>query len=906
MASDVGGGLTGAGSQVPPSERTAPLRMPPSGLIRYIDARMSRPSMVRPAVRRQRLLDQLDGAVQKPVTLVCAGAGWGKTMLISAWAEATPSPVGWLSLDRQDNDAPVFWSHVVAALRATGKVPRDSPLAELSSIPTEDVERIRLLERGLSSLPAPTLLVLDDVHEIDDPKIMREMAVLLRHSPRSLHVLLSTRVEPALPLPRLHAAGHLAEIRAADLAFTAEETAQLLTDHGLDVSSDDATTLLDRTEGWAVGLHLAVGFLTGRHRPRITDFAGDLRAVDDYLADEVLARHPPGVRRFLLETSVCEQVSGELADAITMGTQGQRTLEELERVNDLIVRLGPKPRWFRYHPLLRDALRHRLLRDAPTAVPQLHRRAAGWYVAQDSIFDALGHAVAARDWPYVGRLVVAHAAPQIVSTHRAALAQILERVPTETLSSTAELMTCAAVRLFHAGDYDAIPERLAGARELLRTLPDAERLPVEVTLHSLQVAVHRVRGDMPALVDDSTQLLTIAARVGFAELPSVLQHRAIALNNKGVGLLWMERPDQADRFLWMGSTAARASGVELPEINALGHLALLEVMWGSVREAAELAGNARNLAERRGWWSSLQCVPAHLAQAMVELERNDLAAAQRALQQGYVAHRGDPEAAQWTLWLGVHARLKLAQGDFATAEALLEEGKRPISPVTRAPGLNRWLMLVQSEVDLVSGQPERVQQRYGRQAQERELSYTERVCLARAAFAQQDLRHAGALLAQPHSRLSQTVAGVERLILTALIADANGDGAGSADALSAAVALAEQEGIRRPFITMGGSRLDALFARHVPAKMKNGAPVSNIVDEIKTLAERSPSPVTDFSERQTEILRYLSTTLTAREIAGLLNVSVNSVKAHMRAIYRKLNATRRQEAVYQARKRGLI
>jgi LuxR family maltose regulon positive regulatory protein len=907
MTSDLGGGLTGAGRQVPPSERTAPLPKVPSGLIRYIDARMSRPSMVRPAVRRQRLIDQLDVAVQKPVTLVCAGAGWGKTMLISAWAETTPSPVGWLSLDRQDNDAPVFWSHVVAALRATGKVPTDSPLAELSSIPTDDVERIRVLERGLSSLPAPTFLVLDDVHEIDDSKIMGELAVLLRHPRGSLYVLLSTRVEPALPLSRLQAVGDLAEIRAADLAFTAAETAQLLTDHGLDVSSDDVTTLLDRTEGWAVSLHLAVSFLTGRHRPRVTDFAGDLRAVDDYLAEEVLARHPPDVRRFLLETSVCEQVSGELADAITLGTQGQRTLEELERVDDLIVRLGPKPRWFRYHPLLRDALRHRLLREASMVVPQLHRRAAGWYVTQDSIFDALRHAVAARDWPYVGRLVVAHAAPQIVSTHRATLAQILAQVPTETLSSTAELITCDAVRLFHAGDYDAIPERLAGARELLRALPDAERLPVEVTLHSLQVAVNRVRGDMPALVDESTRLLTIAARVGLAELPSVLQHRAIALNNKGVGLLWMERPDRADRFLWMGSTAARASGVELPEINALGHLALLEVMWGSVREAAELAGNARNLAQRRGWWSSLQSVPAHLAQAMVELERNDLAAAQRALQQGFVAHRGDPEAAQWKLWLGVRARLMLAQGDFATAEALLDEARRPTSPATRAPALDRWLMLVQSEVDLGSGQPERVQQRYGRQAQERELSYTERVCLARAVFAQQDLRHAEALLAQPHSRLSQTVARVEGLILTALIADVNGHGAGSADALAAAVALAEQEGIRRPFISMGGGSLDALLARQAPVNTEDGAPISNIVDEIRTLAERLPPfSVSSFNERETEILRYLPTMLTAREIAGLLNVSTNDVKANMKAIYRKLGVTRRQEAVYQARKRGLI
>jgi LuxR family maltose regulon positive regulatory protein len=867
---------------------------------------MSRPRMGRAEVRRQRLMDQLDAGVQKPVTIVCAGAGWGKTMLASRWADATFTDVRWLTLDRQDNHAEVFWSHVVAALRAGGGIPGNNALAELTSIPEDDVERIRLLERGLGSLPAPTVLVLDDFDQIDNPKITQELAVLLPRPYESLRLVLLARAEPSLPLPRLRAAGDLTEIRTADLAFTAEETSQLLTGHGLDLSNEDVTTLLARTEGWAVGLQLAVAFLTGQDRPQVADFAGDLRAVDDYLADEVLARHPPEVRRFLLETSICEQVSGELADALTLGTQGQRTLEELERVNDFVVRLGSKPRWFRYHPLLRDVLMHRMLRDAPMAVPELHRRAAGWYAAHDSIIEALGHAVAARDWPYVGRLVVTHAAPQIVSTHRAALAQILRRVPPEALDATAELMTCAALRLFHAGDYDAIPEHLAGARELLETRPEAERLPVEITLQSLQVAVDRVRADMPTLIANSNQLLTMVAEVRVAQLPSAQQHRAIALNNKGVGLLWMEQPELADRALWPATTAARSAGVELPEINALGHLALLEAMCGSVREAAHLAASARDLAERRGWWSALQSVPAHLAQALVDLERNDLPAAQRAVQQGHVAHRGDPEAAQWKILSGVRARLVLAQGEPTSAEVFLDQARRPTSPPTRTPFIDRWLLLAESEVDLASGRPERVQERYGRL--EHHLTYPERVRLAWAAFAQHDLRRANTLLAQPRPRLSQTVATVEALILTALIANATGHRARSTEALVDAVALAEQEGILRPFISMRDDRLDALLTRKGLLTTQNGAFVSNLVDEIGAQAGRHPSsfPVGNFSEREMEVLRFLPTMLTAREIAGYLNMPVNTVKAYLRSIYRKLDATRRHEAVVEARKRGLI
>ena len=852
--------------------------------------------MVRAGIRRQRLIDRLDAATRQPVTLVCAGAGWGKTMLLSDWMESTSVPVGWLSLNSQDNDPQAFWSHVVATLRATGQVRGDSPLAELSSIPADDVERIVLLESGLSTMPTATVLVLDEAQEIEDPRIVRELAVLLRHPARALRLVLSSRTEPAVPLPHARDAGTLAEIGTADLAFTMAETTRLLAGHGLDLPADDVRTLLDRTRGWAAGLQLAVAFLTGGHGPpRVEDFTGDLRAVDGYLADEVLARDPPEVRRFLLETSVCDRVCGDLADAITAGTGGQRTLEELERVNDFVVRLGSEPHWFRYHPLLHDALRHRLLRENPVVVPELHRRAAAWYAAHDSTFEALDHAVAARDWPYVGRLVVAHAAPQIVSANRAALVDVLERVPPAALSDTAELMTCAALRLFHAGDYNAIPECLAGARELLATRPAAERPAVEVTLQSLQIAVSRARADMPALMADSTRLLAMVDKVGVAELPSMLQHRAIALSNNGVALLWTGRLDLAVRYLWEAVTAARAEGMELPEINALGHLALLEVICGSGRAAADLAGRARDLAHRRGWWSSLQVVPAHLAQALVEIEGDDLAAAQSALQQALVSHRADPEAAQRKVWLGVRARLVLAQGDPATAEALLEEAQRPADPAVRAPGLDRWLLLVQSEVDLAIGRPDRVRQRYGSPAQQGQLSYPERVCLARAAFAEHDLPRADTLLADAHSTLRHAVARVEGLILAALIADATGNDAGSADAFAAAVALAEPEGVRRPFVSMADGRLTAFLDRHGSMTM-----------EIRTTAGHPPLPGGALSARETEVLRYLPTMLTAGEIAGYLTVSVNTVKAHMRSIYRKLDAGRRHEAVDRARQLGLI
>ena len=868
----------------------------------------SRPQGRQTAVRRQRLHDILDAGEDRAVTLVCAGAGWGKTTLVSEWAGERPNPVAWLTVDTFDNDPQLFWSHVVAALRTAGGVPAGAEPPDLHSIPERVVDRIRIVARALAGMRPADVLVLDDFEEITNRALVRELAALVQSPRREFRIVLITRSEPLPPLHRLRPAGELVEIREPALAFTPDETAGLLAGYGLDISGEDLAALLHRTEGWAVALRLAAGFLADTHgRRSIADFAGDVVGVVDYLTDEVLRGQPSPIRRFLLYTSICESVSGELSDAITLDASGQKILEELERVNHFVVRLGPKPQWFRYHNLVRDALQHKLLVETPAVVPQLHQRAAGWYAEHDSILDALWHAARARDWAFVGRLT-ARAAPLMVSAHRAAFTKILKQVPSDAFASTPELMVSAALLLFQAGDYDAIPDRLAGAMELLEGWPDGDRAPLEITIRALQISVHRVKGDMPALVTDATALLGMLARARMAELTHALQYRAIALNNKGVGLLWTGRTDAAERYLWVAATAARSAGVELVEINALGHLAMLEVMFGSVREAARLAGTARVLAERHGWRNALQAVPAHLATANVELERANMTKALRAMRRGLRAHRGDPEAVQWKLWLGTQARCALMQGDTAAAQALLGEARIHQQSRLTAPAVDRWLSLIESEVDLAAGRPELVVRRYASAVRDRDLTFAEGVYLARAAFAQRNAGRAETLLLRPGSVMADTVATIQARILAALIADARGLGVRSADTLADAIGLAAREGIRQPFVCMASDRLEALLARHRMLTTENADFVAD-VERLIGAGRRDAHPAHhsgQLSERETEVLRYLPTMLTAGEIAGELKVSVNTVKAHMRSIYRKLDAARRREAVSRAREWGLL
>jgi LuxR family maltose regulon positive regulatory protein len=866
------------------------------------------PQMLRAGVDRPRLFELLDAAARQPLTLVCAGAGWGKTMLVSAWARSRTAPVAWLSLDRRDNDPQLFWTYVLSALRIADAVRPGNPFASMRSIPADERERGHRLAVGLERLPDETTLIIDDFHEIDDPQVLREMNDLLRYPPRPLRVVLISRSWPALALHRLRLEGRLTEIRATDLAFTLDEASSLMSGHGFTVSSMDMDRLLDRTEGWAAGLRLGAGFLAthdGAHA--IEEFAGDVRSVDEYLNDSVLAGRRRGERRFLVETSILERLSAGLANAVTQLPDGQRVLEDLEHATDFIVRLGPKPIWFRYHHLLREALQHRLSLEDPSAVAELHRRAARWYAANNSLVEALAHAVNARDWQSVGRVVATQAAGLILSAQQPALLKVLRRVPPEEMDSTPELILCSVLLLFQAGDFEAMPARIARARQLLQHQDDTDaRRLTEVMLAVTELVAERAAGNMRAVFEVSNHVLDLLA-AGASGGITATQQRAVAMNHRGLAQLWSGRPEAAIRDLWAATSAAHASGVELAEINAVGHLAQFHVVAGSVREADRLAAAARELADQRGWGQTLQAVPAHLARALVELEHHDVDAAEEALRQGARAHHGNPEAAQRLVLLCVEARLALARGEPARARLFLQEARRDRVPQMHTPTLDEWLTLIDAEVDLATGRPEPAALREADGEPDPTVDLAQRVLRARFAFAARDLRRAEELLTRAPSVLSQTVATVEAGVLGALVADARGQATRAADLLAGAVDLAAREVIRRPFVVLAGSRLDDLVQR---LQLLGGD--TSFLDQ--TLAAmrtaKAPSaPIPDaagLSGREQEVLRYLPTMLTAGQIAAELGVSVNTVKAHMRAIYRKLGAVRRSEAVTLARKNNIL
>jgi len=340
--------------------------------------------------------------LQAKLCLVAAPAGSGKTTLLAQWrAVAGGGRVAWVSLEEADNDPTRFWSYLVAALRTVEPGVGTVALEALGG-PSVELERVVVpsLVNDLATVGAPLALVLDDYHLITDAICHQTLGLFLDHLPAEVHVVLSTRLDPPLPLARMRARGELAELRVGELQFTGEETAELLNGSmGLDLAAEDVARLAERTEGWAAGLVLAGLSLRGRQDPSgfIAAFSGGDRHVADYLVAEVLERQPPELREFLLRTSLLERLSGPLCDAV-LETQGSaELLGELEASNLFVVPLDDRRQWYRNHQLFADLLRLQLGAREPALVPVLHRRAAAWHQAAGNVDEAIGHASAAGD-----------------------------------------------------------------------------------------------------------------------------------------------------------------------------------------------------------------------------------------------------------------------------------------------------------------------------------------------------------------------------------------------------------------------------------------------------------------------------------------------------------------------------
>lgn len=888
------------------SGRRQPTPAPSLPLLAF---KLSPPTAPRWLVARPRLVELLDAGMQGPVTVLTGPAGSGKTVLLSSWvATATlPGPVAWVSLDAADNDPARFWAYLLAALRQSGAAPPGGPVGGLG-LPIGGPDRgfVLGLAAALAKLEEPVVVVLDDLHEITNPAVLDGLAAVLRHPPASLRLLLTTRNDAPLLLAPLRIAGELTEIRAAELAFTAGEAAALLAGHGLVLPDADLAVLQACTEGWAAGLRLAALSLQGHPDPRgfIAQFSGSSRAVADYLLEEVLGRLPEDLRAFLLHTSVVERLSGGLADALTGRADGAQTLAELERVNAFVVALDQERSWYRYHQLLAELLRAELHASAARLVPELHRRAAGWYQEHGFPVEAARHALAAGQWTQAAELLARLWRSLVLDGEMMMLGGLVDQFPASVIAADAELLAVRAAWRLGAGDWGGADADLRLAEQVAADLPQQRRARFGITLATVSLYRARLRGDLDAAVLAAQEMLAPWG-AGPADLVGDDDMGALALLNLGIAECWTGATAAAANHLRDGLATARRADRDCLVVGFLSHLAAITA-GSRPREGVRLAREALQLAERRGWSQNLSVACAYLVLGGAHFDWGDLAAADRYLDLA-VACRPEPAisvAIDLTRAVVSHAR-----GDTPAGLELLRAAQQGLQRLHGPHALTASLWEWEARLLASTGRTEQARALLQPSGNGPRSSVATLAALAELQLAEGDAAGALATLRPCLDGSASPLFAyqtLETLLLDAVARQRLGDHDGAAASVERALRIAEPEGYRQVFWNLG-VEVRALLMRQ---RDRGSGHPQLLAELLETQAFAAPpsaaSPVEPLTDRERTVLRYLSSELSTRQIADELYVSVNTVRSHVRSVYRKLDASRRGDAVRRARHLRLL
>ncbi|ALG09409.1 LuxR C-terminal-related transcriptional regulator [Kibdelosporangium phytohabitans] len=846
---------------------------------------------------RDRLHVLLDAAVfggdaTPPVTLVCGPAGAGKTTMLAAWArrlaERRETRVAWVSVDSEDNDPTVLWPVVLQALRESGSrplgesaVPRGGAYAGLVNAVVAEFE----LE------PDPVVLVVDGVHEIHSAAAVRTLNLLLRDLPASLRVVLSARFPPPLILPRLRLANRLREIGPEELTFTADEARLLYTREGITLTPAGLAELMERTEGWAAGLRFASLTVADSAPPRI---AGDDRVVADYLLREVFARQPDEVQRFMLATCVCRVFSAELAVELSGMENAGQVIDRLERTNILTSTVDATQCRFRYHPLLRGYLRAELGRRRFSALRQQHRIAATWLVGNGDPLRALEHSVNAADYELAANLVARSGLGRILKGQSAALCRILRQIPEPVLNrpSVALVAAAAALDLGNVAEADRRLRRIGNSVHPLRT-HRLRALHATVQLHAARLRGHA--GSALAVLRASH-----AGRTGDFDLD------LLATLNRGVAEAWLGRQRAAETALRRALRMATSEQRDAVALECRVHLAAVTAARGDLAGMDQQVTAALAFARSRGWVESSRGVYAYALYGVAAYQRleDDKARGLAALAIDLMPAHTDATIELCAYTLRAMVQFDTADDPHEVVAALREHWQRgsvrDVSPAMvaySAPARQRmalrvgeyaWALEVLDEVENI-----------GIRCGEQDLL---RAILQAHKGKQGAPRRTLAPLLAGHVRTIVGSTVVEAWLLEAHLADRAEESQRAHEALCQALALAAPHDARRPFRD-AGHFVRVLLARGAG---RFGRLETFATSVREALPARVPDLADGLTEREQVLLAELPSMRTVEEIARNLFVSVNTVKTHLRGIYRKLDVRHRRDAIAVARERGLL
>ena len=894
-------------------------------------------------VPRPRLTERLDEGLGRGLVLVCAPAGYGKTVLLTGWAQRARPAAAWLSLDGGDNDPARFWRHALAALdRVCAGIGGRVGLLLGPPAPARFEPLVTALINELAAGPDgdEVLLVLDDYHVIGAQEVHASVDFLLEHRPENLQLIVASRSDPPLALARLRARGQLAEVRAADLRFTAAEAAALLRQVAAiperALPDPAAAALTARTEGWAAGLQLAALSLRGQEDVTgfVTAFTGSHRYVLDFLAEEVLDRQDERLRTFLLETSVLDRLSGPLCDAVTGRTGSQALLEQAEQAGLFLVPLDEVRGWWRYHHLFADLLRARLQPGQPGEVARLHRNAAAWYEEHELADDAIRHAVAVGEMTWAARLIERHADEFLLRSEGATVQRWLSVLPAGLATSRPRLLLAQAWLDGLGGRVDVARPSLAAAERALAAAAGRADEPFEPSvgraaswLVNVPAAIALGHAYLAVLSGDADRAIAFASRaraeVGEGEwmLDSLIRvYLSVAE--------WLcGRLPEAERAF--GSSIARwqAAGETTWVVRVCELLGLVQRALGCLDAAVATYRQALEVVAPPGRRALAGAGIGYVGLAEVAYQRNELDVALRTVTEGVAICRQFSYTQPLAAGLATLAWIRQATGDPAGARVAIGEAGQaapgPAGLLNPVPAQRARLLLAQGDL---AGAARWVTER-GLGADDepdypREPGY---LVLARVLLAREEADRALALLERLRAgAAAQDRAGslIEIGALRALGLAASGEEKAAVDALAGALTIACPQGYVRVFADEGPP-MAALLGRLIAAQ-RTGRAAARVPLECLARLQRAfdagPSApdhrpgtgaavqgiVEPLTSRELEVLQLLAAGRSNQGIARELVVSLDTVKKHVSHVLGKLGAASRTEAVARARQLALI
>lgn len=877
-------------------------------------------------VPRPRLISRLEEGLSRKLTLISTHTGSGKTTILSEWLDKKKHAVAWVSLDESDNDHGRFISYMMAALHALdiGLEERIQAvlLAQEQGISIESPMAALLNE--FTSVPAvhrPVILALDDYHVIHNPQIHESMLYALDYMPEGVHIVIATRSDPPLMLARMRARRQVNELRAPDLRFTRKEAEAFLNQVSrLGLSAEQVAALEDRTEGWAAGLQLAAQAMNGLNDVTsfLRAFTGSHRYILDYLVDEVFSRQTEETRLFLQKTSLLERMTPSLCDAVTGQSNGRVVLEQLHHENLFIVPLDNQGQWYRYHHLFADLLKNRAEQFSTKEFSSLHRKAALWFDSHQQPYEAIGHALEAKDYNLAIGMMVKATPTLAMRSEIGKLLEWLNALPADLRASNPRIPLMYAWAHFFMTDIDLVEPHVQDTLLALNMENlDSEHWPDSIPQDTLEI------------------LAQVNALRTFTAVNRGVPEHAIRIANHALARLPKEEKlarfavlaalgdayRDADNFA--AASQAYSEGLALAlmidqhpaSLTMRMDLARLRIKMGQLRHAE---ANCRETLASGGdpYHPLFPVAQAYAMLGEILRERNELEAAEQIISAGLL-QCGWAGYQRYVAYGHVSAaRLKFAQSDLSGLERSLDAAEETAS-ISGSETLQSWIrqfrvrLLKKDTVAWLARCKLTLDDAGTFQREDEYLTLARlHLDLARPTRSSPDLLAVCRLMerllgsAQKSARMGSVI---EISMLQAMALNLLGKNEEALKKLGQSLALAKPEGYTRLFTDEGAPMAELLLlAIQHNIEPEYASQLLKVIERREKQLAASPAIPEALTEREGEVLRLLAAGLSNKEIAEKLVISISTIKTHITRIYGKLDVASRTQAIVKARELKII